>query len=81
MGRVRKRGANTARLQGALKWSRSHSSIDVADPDQVTYWCAHFECTGSALREAVAAVGPSPKAVLFHLVRVGATPVRVFCER
>ena len=81
MGRVKKRGANTAHLHCALKWSRSHSSIDVADPDQVTYWCAHFECTGSALREAVAAVGASPKAVLLHLVRVGATPVRVFCEK
>jgi uncharacterized protein DUF3606 len=44
-----------------------HTQINVADQAEVAYWCAHFQCTGSALRAAVAAVGPSSRVVASHL--------------
>ncbi|HEY6843345.1 MAG TPA: DUF3606 domain-containing protein [Thermoanaerobaculia bacterium] len=44
-----------------------HSRINIADYAELAYWCAHFQCTGSALRAAVAAVGPSSRAVASHL--------------
>jgi hypothetical protein len=72
--------ARHARL-AAIEWSRGHSVIDVDDPSDLRYWCAHFECTGSALRAAVRLVGPSPRAVHARLLRTGDSPVRVFVEQ
>ena len=64
----------------AIEWSRGHSLIDIDDPSDLRYWCAHFECTGSALRAAVRVVGPSPRAVHARLLRTGDSRVRVFVE-
>ena len=74
MSMTRTHGAAT------IEWSRGHSLIDVADPSDVRYWCAHFECTGSALRAAVRVVGPSPRAVHARLLQTGDSRVRVFVE-
>ena len=46
---------------------RDHSRIDLGNASEVAYWCANFRCTGSALRAAVEAVGPSTRAVMQHL--------------
>jgi|KBSSwiStaDraftv2_1062776.scaffolds.fasta_scaffold1150543_2 hypothetical protein len=44
-----------------------HAQINLADGAEIAYWCAHFQCTGSALKAAVAAVGPSSRLVASHL--------------
>ena len=62
-GKLR-RAASEPRLQLV---PHDHTQINVADQAEVAYWCAHFQCTGSALRAAVAAVGPSPKVVASYL--------------
>jgi len=46
---------------------QDHTQINLADGAEIAYWCAHFQCTGSALKAAVAAVGPSSRLVASHL--------------
>jgi hypothetical protein len=53
-----------ARLQHG---PQDYGRVDVTDAGDLAYWCANFQCTGSALRAAVVAVGPSPMAVAAHL--------------
>jgi uncharacterized protein DUF3606 len=56
---------------------RDHSRIDLGNASEVAYWCANFRCTGSALRAAVQAVGPSSRAVMQHLQGAGAAGRRI----
>ena len=56
---------------------RDHSRIDLDNAAEVAYWCANFRCTGSALRAAVEAVGPSTRAVMQHLQALGGLAGRI----
>ena len=49
-------------------------TINVETAGEVAYWCANYRCTGSELRAAVAAVGPSSKAVAQYLRSTAGRP-------
>ena len=44
------------------KTATGHDSevVEIADGNQVRYWCHTLGCTEAQLRESVQAVGPSP---------------------
>jgi len=47
------------------KTATGHDSeiVEIADGNQVRYWCDSLECTEAQLRESVQAVGHSPAEV------------------
>jgi hypothetical protein len=62
-----RRGKRAKRPYNTQRVPRDHAFIDVANAAELAYWCANFRCTGSQLREAVTAVGPSVKLALRYL--------------
>ena len=45
--------------------------VEIADGNQVRYWCHELQCTEAQLRESVQAVGTSPVKVRKYLEELG----------
>lgn len=43
------------------------TTVEIADGNQVRYWCDALGCTEAVLRESVQAAGTSPEAVRAYL--------------
>lgn len=48
----------------------SHT-VEIAEENQVRYWCVTLGCTEAQLREAVGAVGSAPASVRRYLADLG----------
>ena len=49
--------------------------VEIADGNEVRYWCESLGCTEAQLREAVQAVGSSPESVRAFLTTLSARGV------
>ena len=51
------------------------TTVEIADGNEVRYWCESLGCTEAQLRESVQAVGSSPENVRAFLVTLSAQGV------
>ena len=61
-----------------MRWRDDHEQlhdVEIADGNEVRYWCESLGCTETQLRESVQAVGSSPERVREFLKTLSARGV------